>query len=474
MTETESLAASTLDLDDIQGNLLHGYHMTHARHLALAVARPDGVRSLIGRLAAGEGSGLPAVTSSRRWGERGKPAVAVNLGLTCEGLQRLGVPEPVLRRFPEAFAQGPAWPRRARHLGDTGVADPHRWELGSPAGEPVHLLLSVHADRVSELDDAVRTLTGASLTAGAQVVWQREAQALPGDRVHFGYRDGIAQPRVAGTGKRRDDAQPAAPAGDFLLGRGHRNSYGGNFLGDLPPALGDNATYGAFRVLYQDAPAFERFLRLNAQRWQTYPEWLAAKLMGRWRNGVPVSLAPDERADLPPSPAYAALNRFDYAPSADEPMRDDDGLGLRCPVGAHIRRLNPRGAMVMGLPHVRRLVRRAMPYGPDYVPDGEGLPVDDGIDRGLVGYFLCGDLAAQFEFVQAVWANTDLSACGLRGTRDPVLGAQPPAGGRFVIRTRDRRDPIVLTDLPRLVTTRGALYCLLPGLGGLRYLASLA
>jgi hypothetical protein len=68
----------------------------------------------------------------------------------------------------------------------------------------------------------------------------------------------------------------------------------------------------------------------------------------------------------------------------------------------------------------------------------------------------------------------DLSAVGLRGTRDPILGAQPPEGGQLVIRTQDSRDPIIVSDLPRLVTTRGSVYCMFPGIGGLRFLVAAA
>jgi deferrochelatase/peroxidase EfeB len=124
---------------------------------------------------------------------------------------------------------------------------------------------------------------------------------------------------------------------------------------------------------------------------------------------------------------------------------------------------------VMGKPHSRRLVRRSMPYGPEL----ETGKSDDGVERGLVGYFLCADLEMQWEFIQRVWVQEDLATHGIRGTREPVMGTQPEGGGKFTIRTADSRDPIVLGGLPTLVQTRGSAYCMLPGIGGLRYLASL-
>jgi deferrochelatase/peroxidase EfeB len=121
---------------------------------------------------------------------------------------------------------------------------------------------------------------------------------------------------------------------------------------------------------------------------------------------------------------------------------------------------------VAGQPYSRRIIRRGLPYGPEY--NGEA----DGIERGLFGIFMCGDLEMQFEFLQSTWANEDISTAGLRDTVDPIIGAQPSEGGKFVIRTEDGRDPIVLT-IPRLVTTRGSLYLLMPGICGLRHLSSL-
>ena len=73
----------------------------------------------------------------------------------------------------------------------------------------------------------------------------------------------------------------------------------------------------------------------------------------------------------------------------------------------------------------------------------------------------------------STWVNRDFSTYGLRGTRDPILGVQPATGGKFTLRTDDSRDPIRIDDLPQLTTTRGSLYCFLPGIGALRWLAAL-
>jgi deferrochelatase/peroxidase EfeB len=463
-----------LDLADIQGNLLRGYRFTDARHFALAVSDAAGARRFLGDIVSGNPRRGPQVTTDEHW--TAKPQYCLNIGLTYAGLDALGVPPATLAAFPAAFAQGPA--ARAGQpdpdfpggvgLGDVGDSAPANWVLGGSSTPVVHILLSLYTEeaRARRLEAVSARLRQRFAAAGLTEVSAHDAGALPDQTVHFGYRDGIAQPQIqGGTGRDIPDMQPQAPTGDFLLGRDYVNAYGGNFIGTLPAALADNGTYGAFRILRQDVAGFERLLDSWSQTWSLDRELVAAKLMGRWRNGAPLTLAPTGNGAVDDR----HLNDFDYAPSDRHPTYFDDVDGVRCPVGSHIRRLNPRSALVMGKPHTRRIVRRGMPYGPAYDP---GAP-DDGVERGLMGLFLCGDLQMQFEFLMRVWANQDYATHGLRGTRDPIVGAQPGGAGHFTVRTDDSRDPIVMTGLPELVQTRGSLYCFIPGIGGLRHLAGL-
>jgi deferrochelatase/peroxidase EfeB len=466
-----------LDLTDIQGNLLRGYHSANARHFALGIADARAAKAFIAGLVSGDEQRSPQITNAEEWDAKHKPHYTLNLGVTFAGLQALGVAPEALGAFPVAFQQGaaarastdPDYPDGVG-LGDVGESAPSNWIVGGTLTPTVHLMLSLYTDehRVQRLDELTARLRELFASAYLTELHAQDANALPEGKVHFGYRDGIAQPQIEGApGRDRHDMQPQAQVGDFLLGRDYVNTYGGNYLGSIPAALGDNATYAAFRILRQDVHGFEEFLRHRAERWDMDPELVAAKLMGRWRNGVPLTLSPDTYQPDPPI-ARGAINAFDYAPGPGHTTYYDDVEGQRCPIGAHIRRLNPRGSLVMGKPHSRRLVRRGMPYGPPLGPDR----ADDGVERGLVGLFVCGDLDLQYEFILRVWANEDIATHGLRGTRDPLIGAQPAMGGQFVVRTDDSRDPIVMTALPRLVQTRGSVYVLVPGIGGLRHLAN--
>ena len=139
--------------------------------------------------------------------------------------------------------------------------------------------------------------------------------------------------------------------------------------------------------------------------------------------------------------------------------------GKICPIGSHMRFVEPRGALVMGKPHTRRIIRRGMSYGSVYDPAN---PANRDEERDSVGYFICGHLEYQFEFLMQVWANTDMFTSGIRGSSDPVLGHQPDVGAVHIA-NRSEVHPVIFTDLPQLVRTRGSVYAFLPGIGGLKF-----
>lgn len=469
------------DLDDIQGNILRGYHMTNARHFAVSFRSCPDARRLLSKAISGD-SGVPQITTAAPWATT--PEYCFNVGLTAHGLEKLLQSDAIVRLFPKSFLLGPT--NQADALGDDGPSAPENWEFGGPQMQPpIDAMFSLYANKVSEgygdsvgserIDAAEAALTKACELHQIEIVWSGSACALPGDAEHFGFRDGIAQPAIEGVdlGEVRD-MQPKSKLGEFLLGHRYMNQFGGNFIGDLPEELAGNGSYGAFRMLHQDVGSFRAYCRQVSQRHEMSNELVAAKLMGRWHDGTPLMRAPDDNAyrklqaggGLPP----AEINEFDYRPKDDNDTYFDDTAGMRCPVNAHVRRMNPRSALVMGRPHMRRIVRRNLPYGPPLDETSDG----DDESRGLMGYFICGDLEAQYEFLLKLWANMDVITAGARGIRDPIIGAQEPQGGRFVIRTRDGRDPIGLDDLPRFVVTKGSVYCFLPSISGIRYLTSVS
>ena len=137
-------------------------------------------------------------------------------------------------------------------------------------------------------------------------------------------------------------------------------------------------------------------------------ELIAAKLMGRWRSGAPLVLAPDKD-----DPALGA----DLQRNNDFNYKEMDPHGYAVPLGSHMRRMNPRDTAANM--NRRRMIRRGATYGP-HLP--EGAP-EDGVERGIAAFVICASLIRQFEFAQNVWVN-DRNFHELGNERDPIIGTR--------------------------------------------------
>ena len=437
------------------------YAMPALRVLVLKVEQPALAARFLGSLVSGDPT-TPQLTTAAAWSV--KPESCVNIAFTHAGLVALQLSAGSLESFPEDFREGAV--ARAGRIGDTGDSAPETWK-GGLAGSDVHALLIVFAQSEAELDSVTARLRAALSDGPAfSEISVHEGRALEGNVAHFGYRDGFAQPTIdGGLPAMLPDVLPKAPAGAFLLG--HESQYEG-FTYPVPaPAdqLGQNGSFVAFRILEQDCHGFEEFLTAAAQQTGLDRELIAAKLCGRWRNGVPLALSPETPDPTLPVEKY---NSFDYTPTEALPDAYDDKRGYRCPIGAHIRRMNPRHAVVAGNSGLkRRIVRRGLPYGPPYDPANP----HDGIERGLLGIFIGVSLKDQFEFLMADWSNKGSFAPGLRGTRDPVIGDNPD-GATFLMPVEGGKT-VEITGLSRFVRCRGSAYAFLPSVTAIKFLSTL-
>ena len=181
---------------------------------------------------------------------------------------------------------------------------------------------------------------------------------------------------------------------------------------------------------------------------------IAAKLMGRWRSGAPLTLAP-EKDDPVLGADLQRNNDFNY--------KEMDPHGYAVPLGSHMRRMNPRDTAANM--NRRRMIRRGATYGP---PLPEGAP-EDGVERGIGAFIICASLIRQFEFAQNVWTN-DRNFHELGNERDPIIGAHD---GTLEFKIPKRPIRKTITGLPAFTTVRGGAYFFLPGIKALRYLATL-
>ena len=460
---------SALQFDDIQGIILRGYgSFTRVRHFIVTVADAGRARALIGTLSrpipVATNPDQLAITTAATW--HVKPDYTLNLAFTYEGLVSLGVSPTLLAGFAPEFKSGAIG--NANAIFDVDASAPANWEGRMGVASEVHAIFSLFARTSHELEWRTTELL-ASISDAFRLTYRHDGHALPEGCVHFGYRDGLSQPFLAG-GPKPTRPYPdlglnkdgSSPPGDFLLG--FENTFGNKYSpGVADTKLGRNGSFGAFRILKQEVAAFEEFLQTAAPAAGMTPDELAAKLLGRWRSGVPLPLSPTGKCPIPSD----RLNMFLYAgiaPGQSEP----DPKGIACPIGAHIRRGNPRDEFVQGFfTQQARIMRRNLPYGPPFNPQQP----NDGIERGLIGYFINADFFNQFQFLMSQWMNTDNFVGGMISGVDPLIGANSPSSSVFTTPTSPTSS-VKVSGFARFVITRGSAYCFLPSVTGLRYIAS--
>jgi Dyp-type peroxidase family len=417
---------------------------------------------------------LPELTfgEPRTYGE------TTNIALTAPGLSALGLDDASLGTFPPEFREGLRVTddaNRPRILGDVGDSAPSRWLWGGARlpDEHVHVLFMLFgtAESISSRLEVERQQFAGAL----QELYCKRTVSLPDRREHFGFADGISQSRIQGQSAPGDGSDPIK-AGEFILG--YENEFGHVPTSPSVPAaaqlkatadgradLGHNGTFLVVRQLEQDVEGFWRSMaeyskgpdgKADVQQ----AEWLASKCVGRWPSGAPLVRAPDRD-----EPKWKNDNAFDYR---------DDQDGFKCPIGAHIRKANPRDSLEpkrevsLNATRRRRILRRGRAYGP---PLARFETEAQKQERGLL--FLCvnTNIRRQFEFIQQSWLNNE-KFDGLYEDQDPIVGDQTPkVGATFTIPMRPLRRRLV--GMERFVQVRGGDYFFLPSKSALSYLSEL-
>jgi Dyp-type peroxidase family len=364
-----------LDLNKIQGNVAPGFNKDHqafvlvrfgsaeAGRASLADLQPDiataqdvqDFKELFDRLRKRaplrddrDGGALSHVSAT--W---------VNVALSFAGIRRLALPG--------ADSQWPVAFRQNRVPGaDTSLAP----------GE-VDGLVIVAADRAEDRDREVGRIAGRLASCGVEVAATWCGDTLPGAQrghEHFGFKDGVSQPRIAGT---KWGLDPPVAAGEFVLGYPDQT---GKPSGAGLPAWAQNGSFLAFVQMHQHVGAFWHAMKQQAQQFGVEPAEVAAWIVGRRRDaeGTPLCTLPSRESHI--GRAYAR-----WLPPSES---------LR-----------------------HRILRRGIPYGPPLAGDEP----EDGRPRGL--YFLTyqADIERQFEHVWTQWLNSQNFPVRAAG-RDGLVG----------------------------------------------------
>ena len=487
---------------DIQGNIVPGFNKDHQHFLFYRIDDVGDARRWVARIAStvtsmDEALAFVRLHRARRLAEGAREfadlsATWVNVAFSHIAITRLVGSEDAAQFGDRSFRQGLA--ARSTFLGDpTSPEQPghrDRWRVGGPDNE-ADILVIVAADHEDDLEDRVAVIKGGATRL--DLIFEQRADALPEElglagHEHFGFKDGVSQPGVRGwlpdTGEYLTPRHLApAPPGDddyrpklfglpgqvllwpgqFLLGAPRQSSedllrseeeVDAEFGGAVPPrqpTFPTWAKYGSYvvcRRLRQDVQAFRGFTAAAAARTGLLDEHIGAMLVGRWKNGLPLSVPvtdPDVAAALAGDPFANNHFLFDddtrrvaldtdtskgYAPP-DYPLAEADVLGTVCPHFAHIRKTNPRDVTSeFGKPHdnlIRMIMRRGIAYG-KALPGRDASPAQIAADRGLM--FLCygATIEDQFEFLTRRWSNSPVQPNA--GGHDLVIGQSDVRGDR--------------------------------------------
>jgi deferrochelatase/peroxidase EfeB len=297
------------ELEDIQGIIVRGYgRLKGAYFVLLRIHDAAAAKRWLGEVAVRNGAAHPSESET-----------CVNIAFTYPGLDKLGLDREALEMFSGEFREGMAGTEhRRRILGDLDECAPELWEWGGPRTAEVDLLLMLYAAE-DQIEALYQAHTERFPGAGLEVIKPLSTIYLPGRKEHFGFHDGIAQPRIEGYHE-PDPPENTVAVGEFILG--YPNAYGQytqrpllssaqDRRGLLPEGpngsgqrdFGRNGSYLVFRQLRQEVAAFWRTLdaksrapmagRMLPRALPWPPRWsVAGRAAPRWSRRLTRTIQP--------------------------------------------------------------------------------------------------------------------------------------------------------------------------------------
>ncbi len=531
--------ANKAEFTDIQALVRFGHgHLTEACFLLLKIVDPCAAKTWL-RQAPVSDAQVKAIL----------PDSALQIAFTAQGLSNLKLDKALIEAFSEEFVQGMNEDEsRSRRLGDIDSNAAEVWNWGGKVQTVPDVLVMIYA-REGELVELQTKWQDASFHKGFQLLQLLDTTDT-GGLEPFGFADGISQPELDWEQTLKTDFHSReayvnqVALGEVLLG--YANEYGKytkrplisvNQSGSsiLPCAeeqpemadLGRNGSYLVFRQLHQDVAGFWQYMDKQASGDKAVREQIAEIMVGRKRDGTPLidsntspmhhrqcnslhnsqnssqqnnqhssddthqMLSEPNRAGVSQTTTNKPDNRFNY---------DSDPHGQQCPIGAHIRRSNPRtgdfpagvrgwfqrlvrifgfgrqypGDDLIASTRFHRLLRRGRPYGEQITPEHSLTLSADKTERGLHFVCLVANIARQFEFVQNAWSIGPKFA-GLQNEGDPLLGNREPlTNGESTdsfTQATSAGPAKCYRHLPQFISVRGGAYFFMPGIRALQYIA---
>jgi Dyp-type peroxidase family len=474
---------TSLELSEIQAFLLNEYkEMSFSKYYLLQVKDAVAAKNFLATIAHGITHASATINDT-----------CLNIGLTSNGFKQLGYHEANMHSFSREFREGMVTNHRQRLLGDFDSSDPSQWRWGGPANERVDLILMAFSKDEATAENFYQELEE-KFEPAFSIIHTLDNKPLPKDREHFGFRDGISQPTIKGSGAKPAGNNNDIDAGEFVLG--YKNEYNvypdtallkvvqgkSELLEDNAEGLADeqtkvkykdvgqNGTYFVLLQLQQDVNGFWEFLKKQTadgdeKTRNEEATMLAAKMMGRWPGGAPlVKYDKDPGVDVPD-------DKFNYL--------KEDASGDKCPFGAHTRRMNPRDVfeespqkVSLNLTRRHRIMRRVRSYGEDFI--GSAANHQPNGEVGLLFGCFNANISKQFEFIQYTWANSPKFK-RLYADPDPFIGVRedPEKKLEQIFTIPQKTTSRVITDMQRFVNVKGGAYFFFPSITAIKFLATL-
>jgi Dyp-type peroxidase family len=429
----------SLDLYDIQGDVLEGLPKNYENMIFYKIVSSNSfkqhlkqhvIQKITNALQVHERELTVQSRKTRGYGSLDS-LLGLNLAFTKNGVTQLLGLQP---KLDPAFEKGADHRDTIKKLNDPPLSN---WLKKFISDRIDGIFLVTGRDRSSVIFHSNQLLR--SLGSSIKIVYSEMANTRPGaerGHEHFGFLDGLSQPGICGLTtvsdlrRRPNEGLPGQDLvwpGEFVFGYPGQHPEDPHREGQ-PPAMAEpwmrNGSYMVFRRLEQKVPEFWRFVRDQSARLGTDPELLAARMVGRWKSGAPLELAP--RRDDPRLGADTKRNN-DFGFANDPEQR-------KCPYAAHIRKVNPRGDTRNAAEVQRhRIIRQGITFGPEVAP-GETTTRHS---RGLM--FVCyqTSIERQFEYLQRqandpgfVGGKQRPSGGAVTPGYDPIIGQAPGGGAR--------------------------------------------
>jgi Dyp-type peroxidase family len=470
----------TLELSDIQGYIIRGYaNMQYSRYVYLHITQAEQAKVFLNKI-------TDNITHGEHIADKQKlPSTNLNIAFTVTGLKALQLYDENIASFSPEFREPMYDAHRRRLLGDTGTSAPENWVWGGPNTQAIHVLLLVFGKDKETCQQYYESLKQEYINSGITEVLFIDGQTLPENKEHFGFRDGISQPAIAGSG-RPAPANNTIKPGEFIFG--YKNEY--DVLPDAPVIkkeqgnlnllqatnnglkdIGKNGSYLVVRQMQQHVHAFWNYMNEKTKNEdgslnETESIKLASKMVGRWPSGAPL-------VKFPNADPQTISNDDDFG------YHDADSDGAKCPFGSHLRRCNPRDsfedngkAQSLKLSNRHRIIRRARLYGEPVI--GNPQVQETGQEVGLLFNCFNADISRQFEFIQYTWANSP-KVKNLYNDPDPIIGTQEKPDHNQPQNFTVQGCPInkTVNNLQPFVTIKGGAYFFFPSITAIRYLATI-